>query len=363
MIRWLGKLWSRANGRKPQSVRPPSPPVVLPAPRLTIGIPTQGKRPERLDVAIGSALAQQYPVRVLVSCQGPAENFADLRERYAAHPLVRFVDSPATCLWENWTHAAEMCDTEIFAWLQDDDVVAPHFSRRVVYALDGCPKAATYLARLGIGHSGDLANWWQATGPLVPMDLLRGSPQTLNPALMALGAYFTSHALSPGVAFRVTPEALACVRGVPKNADLFAERSIVAELSKLGGAVCDPAIVGYWVQHEGNESKSQNAAGDGDRQYRVMLQHLRPIVESYPGRLDALRGWALLVGPDIVRQWHTHASPFRADCPLLGEAMDTFESLHPELRPKVEPEKPRAAEPEAAVNGRALRAEKAISRR
>jgi hypothetical protein len=325
--------------------------------RLTVGIPTECKRPERLHKAVGSALAQTVPVRVLVSDQGAGAASRELRDRYAGHPFVRVVHCPDPGLWRNWTFAAESCDTEVFAWLQDDDLLAPHFARRVLSCLDSCPKASAYVGRLGIAYAGDLANWWQATGPMVPMDLIHGLPGVMAGPVLAFGAYFTSHALSPAVAFRHTPEAVGCVRRVPADADLFAERSILAELARLGPAVCDPAIVGYWCQHEGNESRNQQP--DADRQFRVMLAHVGPIVRSFTNWEDVMRGWAYLIGHDVCRRFLDAEKRWRGASPEMDAALDVLADVHPRLKE----EKARAARPEVAVDPRARRAEKAVSRR
>ena len=334
--------------------------------RLTVGIPTLGARPERLDRAIGSALAQTVPVRVLVSHQGDNQAAADVCDRYET-PLVRRVVSPAKCLWENWRHAADSCDTEVFAWLQDDDVLAPHFAKRVLSCLDSHPEARTYVGRLGVSYNDSVANWWEATGPMIPMDLLRGAPGAMNPETLASGAFFTSHALSPAVAFRRDIAALGAVANVPPNADLFAERSILAELATLGPAVCDPAIVGYWTQHESNESRKQNLANDGPRQYAVMCRHVAGILETMPHWPDALHGFLFLAGLPACTHFHKVASDRRAEVnhPTLDHAIEILEDLYPSLKPKPEspPEASADPRPNRAVDSRPSRARKAVRQR
>lgn len=337
--------------------------------RLTWGIPTIGGRPELLDRAIGSALSQSVPARVLVSCQGTAEALSEAKAKWADHPLVHFIDSPAACLWENWVWAAASCSTELFAWLQDDDVLAAHATRRVTGGFDTHSGAAVYMARLGISFGEGLANWWEATGPMVPMDLLRGTHHTMASPILAAGAYWTSHALSPGVAFRCTSDAIEAIKAVPKDADLFAERTVLAALSRFGSAVCDPAIVGYWVHHAANESRTQNMqAGEGDRQYRRMCRFVDPIVAAMPHWQDAMRGFAYLVGRRVAEGWHKHAWPFRDDSPVCGESVAILEELYPDLRREPEPEPEpttapsRQVTPETTVDPRPRRAERAIRR-
>lgn len=324
-------------------------------PRITYGIPTMGSRPELLERAIGSALGQTLPAQVLVSFQGDEIARREAAAKWQDHPLVRFAESPATNLWQNWCHVAAECETPYFAWLQDDDILAQHAARRAVAALDNHPSAVCHIARLGVSYGEGLANWWEATGPMLPMDLLRGTCSTMTPALMAAGAYLTSHALSPAVAFRRTPSTVAAIRSVPDDSDLFAERSVLVALSRFGAAVCDPAIVGYWIQHVGNESRAQNTrAGEGERQYRRMCKYVDPIVSASPGWKDAVRGHAYLVGQRVAEGWHGHASPFRDDSEPCGEAVAILEDLYPSLR--------RLREPESAVDTRIARAERAVAR-
>jgi hypothetical protein len=289
-------------------------------PRLSIGIPTMGARPERLEKAVGSALAQTVPARVLIVNQGNNPAAAAVAEKFKNHPLVRHFVSDADSLWRNWTFAAECADTELFAWLQDDDVLAPHAVHRMTQGLDAFPQAAVYLARLGVSLAAGLANWWQATGPMVPMDLLHGAPCLIHGNLVTAAGFFTSFALSPGVAFRVTPQSIEACRATPIGCDLYAERIILAELVKQGPAVCDPAIVGYWVQHEGNESRRLNGANVGKAQFTTLAAHLDRLLADREGWQSALAGWSLMLGPENLRHYLKQSAEIDGDFPRLAEA-------------------------------------------
>ena len=172
-----------------------------------------------------------------------------------------------------------------------------------------------------------LGNWWEATGPLVPMDLLHGQPCTVQGGLLAIGAYFTSFALSPAVAFRRTPEAIAAALSCPKDSDLYTERTILAKLGQLGHAACDPAIAGYWYQHEGNESRKLVQAGEVQRQFKVFLEALDPIVEATPKWREILASWALMTGPQQVSQFLKGVNEAGGESPLLNEASDLLRSF------------------------------------
>lgn len=293
-------------------------------PRLTIGIPTLGARPDRLKKAVGSALGGMAPARIVVADQSADGAGREALEHYVDHPLVRVVSTHAhaACLWDNWCLAAESCDTEFFAWLQDDDVVFPHFGRRVIASFDRFPRTAVWMGRLYVSHTEGMGNWWGGCGPMVPMDYEHGGPVEVRSDVVISGSYFSSFALSPGVAFRCNPEAIAAIRRVPKTADLFAERSVLAELCALGPAACDPATVGYWVQHETNESKAQNAAGGARSQYPTMAQHVHSLLQGRPNWQEALGGWITCVGPQHAQQWLLDTAPHAGVTPTLDRGRD-----------------------------------------
>jgi hypothetical protein len=328
-------------------------------PRLTIGIPTYD-RPERLITAISSALSQHDPAIVLVADQtGKA---ADTVKPYLANPYIRYINTGdrASCLWENWTAAVEACDTEFFAWLQDDDEVAPHLSSRVTRAFDMFPNAPLYLARLGISTLEGLANWWQATGPMVPMDLKRGLPSLFPGKLIAAGGYFSSFALSPAVAFRCDLAAVDAVRRCPLDCDLYNERIVLAEIAGNRDVICDPAIVGYWNQHDGNESKQQVRKGGRTAQFPRMVERLDAQLAAMPGWQDTLRAWLMMVGVGVMRHWLEEAADYSTESPIYAEARSIVEAACSQFS-NIEP--PRVVEPEQATSRKARRAERAVSRR
>ncbi len=308
-------------------------------PRLTIGIPTLGARPDRLTKAIGSALGQSTPARVTVCAQGDHQAIREQVEPWMAHPLFRLIESPAVNLWQNWTFAAESCDTEFFAWLQDDDTVAPHMARRVVMAFDRHPKSAMWLARVGISIADGLSNWWQAAGPMIPMDLTTGGTIEIPSDLVIAGGFFTSWALSPGVAFRWSLQAIDACRRCPQDADLFAERLILAELAGLGMAICDPALVGTWNQHDSNESRFQVAAGKTPVQYETFIRHLSRLVDACPGWQDMIRGWALMVGHEVLGRWLTECVRWEGTTPAFDQAIAIARALNPQAPEFPEPAK------------------------
>ena len=140
-------------------------------PRLTVGIPTLN-RPDHLQNAIDSALAQTVPVHIVVSDQGQTEETANIMARYSEHPNVEHILSPATCLWDNWTQAALACDTEFFAWLQDDDVLSRIYASRVIKAFDRSPKSLHWQANCHCSPDRIHALKWGWNGPQVGVRMI-----------------------------------------------------------------------------------------------------------------------------------------------------------------------------------------------
>lgn len=249
-----------------------------PSPRLTIGIPHLD-RTEHLQHAIDSCLAQSVPVRVLVADQGHTEETAGLLARYADHPHLTHLHTPATCLWENWRFAAEACTTEFFAWLQDDDIIERIYASRVIKAFDSFPEALHWQANCHCSPDREHYVKWGWNGPQV--GVLRGGRAEQYPGGILLASmYILSWALSPGVAFRCGPEFSAALEGMPSHCDLFSERLILAAMGAQGPFVVDPVNAGYWHHHGDNESYKQNADGSAGKQRSLMVRGLDEILDG-----------------------------------------------------------------------------------
>lgn len=336
-------------------------------PRLTIGIPTQGKRPALLARAVRSALGQMLPARILIADQSGDDTVTAALTGYLDNPLVKIVDTSkhAKCLWDNWRLAAEFADCEFFAWCQDDDVLAPHFARRIVGSFDAFSRASVWIARLAVSHDGVNALPNQGSGPMVPMDLLMGSPREVQGGMLAACAHYTTFALSPGVAFRWNEKAIDCIRRCPINADLFVERSILAELGTLGHAVCDPALVGYWCHHGENESRRLMAEGALMNQAAAFFRHIDPIIQATQGWQEFLRSWGILAGVGMAKHHLSDVEQFESLSTFLPKTMAVLQGAIDTMQQgsKDEPEPPsRKPEPETALSKRVRKPERAVSR-
>lgn len=217
---------------------------------LTIGIPTHD-RPQLLPRALKSALEQSVPVRVVVAddlgldATAAVLESAEFRDRGIVHLLTG-----ASSCWANWRAAAEACETEYFAWLQDDDVVRDTYAERIVDVLDYFPDCHVWMARLLCAFDATLGMGYLGNGPWLPMDFLSGRPARWPGAeILTVSSYLTSWSLAPAFAFRDGPEFREALAFMPEDCDVFIERLMIAAMGLHGPMVADPIVAGYWIQH------------------------------------------------------------------------------------------------------------------
>lgn len=280
------------------------------APLLTIGIPTLD-RFRFLKRAIDSCLRQTEPVHVIVADQG---HLTDTAEVLKAYPQVEHVLTSSSSLWDNWEAAAMACDTPFFAWLQDDDIVAPYvkrkdgsavpgtgFAARCLAAFDQFPDALHWQARLYCGVADDdtgldeiMAAPWGQSFPWVLMPIIKQAPlqwpgQILPPAL-----YLTSWAMSPAVAFRCGEEFNRALSCMPPDCGLMYERLILASMGMQGPWIADPVVAGYWIHHGSNESYKQHV--DQERQTQVLIEYLDECMDRVDWK-DIFGQWCISMNP------------------------------------------------------------------
>ncbi len=272
-------------------------------PRLTIAIPTLD-RPIMLQRAIDSCLAQTVPVEILVADQGETEGTKQVMDRYEDHPHVYHIFTGAKTLWENWRLIAQRyVETEFFAWLQDDDILSRIYASRVIKAFDGFPDALHWQANCHCSPDGIHALKWGWNGPQIGVRMLDVAQEQWPGGMLLASMYFTSWALSPGVAFRCGLEFSAMLEGVPEGCDLFNERLILAAMGAQGPWVADPVTAGYWVHHGENESYRQNANGSLPAQRKVMVEHLDDLLDRVESWREAFLVWLRTRSPVDVINW------------------------------------------------------------
>lgn len=278
-------------------------------PQLTIGIPHLD-RSNTLRRAIESCIRQTVPVHIIVADQGGTQATADVCSEYPVEHIL----TKANSLWENWDAAARACRTPFFAWLQDDDIIAPAVMRkngslvvgtgyaaRCLLAFDMFPDALHWQARLYCGvcpADGEIddimAAPWAQSFPWVMVPALRQLPMQWPGQIIAPVSYLTSWAMSPAVAFRCGPEFTRALDCMPDDAALMAERLILASMGIQGPWIADPVLAGYWIHHGGNESYKQHV--DQERQKVVMTEHLDECLDRTDWQ-DIFAQWCVTMNP------------------------------------------------------------------
>ena len=277
-------------------------------PRLTIGVPTNG-RVDLLPRALDAALGQTVPVRVVVADDSGRDEVAALLANHYAGRGIAYRPNDADHAWPNWRHAARACDTEFFAWLQDDDIIATTYAERIIRAFDESKArgadCGVYMARLHCSEAeGRMGSWYAGNGPWVPMPSLmdRAEPcHWTQGACVAASGYFTSWSLSPAIAYRNDSRFRGFLDWMPERCDIFVERLGPAYVASRGGFISDPAVVGYWVQHETNLSRDQWA--DQPRQTAMLVERLDGLLDGTPGWGGQFAAWCGLMPPTSIMTW------------------------------------------------------------
>lgn len=277
--------------------------------QLTIGIPTYN-RPKLLPRALKAAIQQTVPVRIVVADDGDPEP----TERILASDEFRGQDirhliTGATSAWPNWRAAAEACDTEYFAWLQDDDTIRDTYAERIIDVLDYFPDTDLWLARLQSGFTDTLAMGYKGNGPWCPMDFLTGKPaRWLGGDILAISSYLTSWSLCPAQAYRDGDRFRAMLELMPDETDMFIERLVPAYMAVGAPIICDPIVAGYWIQH-GRMLHQEQSADPGQRigQFTRFLgcldQIFDQVLESEVNWQRIVKHWLGWIPADFVVSW------------------------------------------------------------
>ena len=276
-------------------------------PRLTIVIPTYN-RPDLLPRAIKSCLDQVIPVKIIIADDGDdTEQTAKiLDDDFSCETIldgtITHLKTEAKTAWQNWRAGAEAATTEFVSWHQDDDVVRPTYSRRIITAFDRFPDANIWISRLHISPDGKLALWSSGNGPWVPMDLIDGDVCSYaEGSIIASTGYFTAWSLAPAMAFRNGPMFKRALEKMPDDCDIFVERLVPAMACNGGPFIADPIIAGYWVIHDEQLSTKQHP--DQPRQTKLFIKALDDVMDGMERWEESLAAWCQINTAQTVIQW------------------------------------------------------------
>lgn len=321
-------------------------------PRLTVGIPTFN-RPERLERAIQSVLGQSVPCNLIVADDSTERSDESERvcKEWADHPHFTYLKSPARKLWHNWRYVAEQAadrGAEFFAWLQDDDLVARHWARRIVRSFDQCPDGLVYCSNLKMAYDSMFGCAWVGNwGPKVPLDFLYGQVTTFPGALLVPVGYVDVWAMAPAKAFRVGDVFRAMLADLPDDCDMMTERLDLAYMGLHGKAIADPACSGYWIIHGRNES--QNTTETCEAQVTSAYRYLDGLMDRLPGWREELYSWMSCLGNvDLIRSLYEGVKQHRGKSPYGDQILDIFGDLLKRAGIPVDAAKPEPAKEAAA---------------
>lgn len=302
-------------------------------PRLTIGIPTYKRvteRPELLQEAICSAVAQTVPANILVVDQGQTAECKEVCKEWKEHPNFRYIESPATSLWENWKYAAETAaddGAEFFSWLQDDDLLCEKFSSRVCRSFDYFPDAGAYCSNLALSYDNRLGFLMvRNPGPKVPVDTIRGKPAAWPGNLLTVIGYFDSWCMSPAKAFKVDDQFRKMLASLPDGCDCFTERLDIAGACIQRRFIVDPKQAGNWNIHGKNESQ---ITGDKQpAQVKPAYEYLDTLMEQIPDWEQELLGWMSTLGtPNIIDTYYKGTIKHKGKSAWLDRMLDLFANV------------------------------------
>lgn len=286
------------------------------SPSLTIIIP-EHDRPAMLRRALDSALDQTVAARILVSDDStdPDATAAMLREHFADRVKsgqVRHIVNPPRGAWQNWKAGALAAETDLVAWLQDDDIVSPRYVERITRAFAEAEqlgaRPSVWMARLDSADaSGRYGLHYSFNGPYVPMRTLHGVCEPIHyrqGACIAASAPFTSWSLSPALAYRNGDRFRDVLESIPDGCDVFIERLVPAAMALDGGFIADPAVVGYWVQHGVvGAHLSHHQWADQPRQTKLLVRYLDDLLDRTPGWEPQFAAWCGVVPPMLLLGW------------------------------------------------------------
>ena len=303
----------------------------MPEPRLTIGIPTHG-RAERCKTAISSALWQDTQAKVIVCDDSDNDDIERMCQAYKDNPLVSHYRSPATTLWGNWRHAAQLAvadGAEFFSWLQDDDMIAPYFCRRVIRSFDQFKGALTYCSSLITAYNNMLGVRWSGNqGPRLALDHLFGNPITFDARLLVPIGYVDAWAMAPAKAFRCGHTFDDMLDTLPDHCDLLTEVLDVAYMGLHGRAIADPIFSGYWMFHDSNESALRNRADKAKEEVPIAWAFLDSLMDEVLEWRAVLNAWIAFMGTNDILEGYCKTLDERKGLSLYADQIaDMFHEV------------------------------------
>jgi hypothetical protein len=269
---------------------------------LPIGIPTRN-RASLLRQALHYATQQTLPCQVIVHDNASED---DIEAVVAGFPAVQYArHSTDIGVWPNFTSLAAACQTEWFAWLQDNDLIRLDLAAKALVLLNAARQQGQEVVAY-CGHllfSGHTEGYWNLVcGPTVPYNMLEHSPTIVSGQVIAPLALNTVFAMPPAVVIRTDVLKQALEKIIP-DCDLFNERIYLAHVGRHGKVVCDPLPVGVDKAHPDQLARKCLAiSSERERQFRMFVKEVGPIIEE--GGWEAAYQESLkVIGRHLRQRW------------------------------------------------------------
>lgn len=251
--------------------------VDMRGPLFSICIPTFNRR-EMLCQAIRSAINQTYDNIEVVISDNASDDGTSEAVRAIADPRIRYFRNDNNIGGaSNWERCVHLAKGQFFSWLQDDDLLLPHFVSTAVTALRSTEAACCFGACLQTSTPSSLADASVfATITAVDWSDCQPVPFPLSIALPL--AVFESSGIPPAMAF--STEAIRPIIHALCNSPypLYSERMPILRCAAMNGVVIAPIIGGIYRSHPGQYSREMlRDGGAANAQYQLFLQALDEI--------------------------------------------------------------------------------------
>lgn len=302
---------------------------------LTIGIPTYN-RSGILQTSLRSVLNQtSNEVKVIVSDNASTDDTEAVVRRFGSD--IRYErNSENIGPWRNFKRLVELCDTEYFSWLQDDDCLDHRFAQRALRTLRADPSVSVYSAYAMLSHG--MESHFKPTifGPPFPINFLNGEGvRVYDGRLVAPFSLFTSVTFPPISAYRT--EALRDYLNAPTGLTvLFAERSWGFHAAARGSFAVDPFIGAIVRLHSG---QGQLEILHREKQeWNVMAQDLDQLVAAWnPDWLDGFSRVLRDIEPIYRLNWLQRSEAWPRDLAICRQVAKALKDSLPDFTSRSEP--------------------------
>lgn len=235
-----------------------------------------------LEEALQSLVSQSNVPRIVVHDNCELGSAAEVCEKFSC---VRYRKNGSNLgALGNFLSLVDVCETEYFGWLQDDDVLFPNYIEEVARCCEERPNVLCVLAYALHTRRFDRVERLGTPlfGPPGSADWVTGAPAVFSSGAVLPWALVRSTGFCPVAVFRT--EALRKAINETDGLDLgiFWERAILSSVSALGEVAVIPRILGIWRRH--NESASNEylraAQADAAAAYRRTLRNLELFIDS-----------------------------------------------------------------------------------